>query len=89
MLAHRLVRILWPSIHFGSEVIDFFNRISREQLITEALQIKPLASCALQQAIIQVEAVYVDVSVQRAIPKRATAGFRPPCARQPKLPGEL
>jgi hypothetical protein len=76
LLTHGLVGVLWPCIDFGREIIDLLHGIFREQLVTETFQIKPLERRALQQAVIEVEAIDVDVC-PKGSPEKSNGGLSP------------
>jgi hypothetical protein len=86
-LTRRLIRVLRSGINPRREVVNFRYVVLWKQPIAETLKIEPFVRRALQEPIVQVKAVDIDVRIHVDGPHRATAGFRPPCARRPKPRG--
>lgn len=77
-----MIGVMRPRIDLGGEIENLTDGVFREQLVAELFEIEPLIRPTLEQAIKQVEPVDIYACVQDISgPERATAGFRPPCAR--------
>ena len=74
-LARWLTGVLRPRIQPCGEIVDFLNCVLWKQLIAESLQIQPFVGRALQQPVVEVEAVDVDVSVQALTHKEQRRAF--------------
>ena len=67
LLPNGLLRILRPSGDPRCEVANLHDLIVRQEAATECFQVEPFVGCALDRAVVEVEAVDVDDRRHRAI----------------------
>jgi hypothetical protein len=82
-----LIWITRPSRHEGGEILNFADGISSKQEFAEFLWVDPAIRSFAKRAVIEIEAVNVDVCYQFAGSRNAEAARRRLRARLPKQPG--
>lgn len=73
LLSYRLVRIIRSGRHQGGEILDLVNRVFWQQEPAERFEIEPAVRSSAQCAVVQIEAVDIDVRYQSL---RSKMGFR-------------
>jgi hypothetical protein len=68
----RRLDVIGPGRDFGSEVPNAVYRVVWEKVLTKRLKVQPPEMGALQGAVVQVEAVYVDVRRHISIVSRSS-----------------
>ena len=86
-LALRLLRISWGRMDNGGEVPHAVNLVVGEDSLTQYHWIEPLVGSTFDAAVIEVEAVNVDVRPHKTLHKRQGPPHRRPRTLHPKVQG--